>query len=530
MLALRRFLHHHHAWQTAYEVLQLAGLREQWQGQIGGRMEQLRRMKALDRDQHSRRIQMQLRNYQGELAQINASLTGQAQKNQRAANTLHAYVQSAAGRLGSLRGLEPGAAPEKVVAQSEALRKLLDNIAGNAGTLAGRIQELQESTEQTRVRKQRHVQQLYQHRAELALVRAVEDRTEPVLPKVQTPDGKMPSEADVTRLQQAWRAQEATMTRMRGELGAGSADVNALIQAVRGQAIEFKRFESRHEQFVKMIARKARLRAAAKGLAERQTLMEEELADLPQRVRQQFMPARKKLLMEVFLPEAERHTAQLGKAQTFVTELIGLPHEPLKAKYLDHAIFRRFYSRQFMRGGAYTADTNSDLHFPTRNVAPALRLLARALTHNFKRHRMPGVERVQLPQLSNQQPKQILATIQNMAAVAGRGQFDYLVLPPTLALKEGLELLRRKDELYEGVPRLVLIFITKFDPQLLRRDVAIRDAYFRALKHNVVLNIDGHDVVDNPRSIGMRLLHETLGSAIDLPDVEEPPEVASAAE
>ncbi len=530
VLALRRFLHHHHAWQTAYEVLQLAGLREQWQGQMSGRMEQLRRMQVLERDQHMRRIQMQLRNYQGELAQINTSLAEHLQKNQRAANTLHAYVQSAAGRLGSLRELEPGAAPEQVVAQSESLRKLLDNIASNAGALAGRIQEMQDSVEQTRVRKQRHVQQLYQQRAELALVRAVDERTDPVLPKVQTPDGKMPGEADVARLEQAWRAQEATMSRTRDELGAGGGGVNELIQSVRGQAIEFKRFESRHEQFVKLIARKTRLRAAAKSLAERQTLMEEELADLPQRVRQQFMPARKQLLVEVFLPEAERRTAQLNKAQTFVTELIGLPHEPLKAKYLDHGIFRRFYSRQFMRGGAYAADTNSDLHFPTRNVAPALRLLARALAHNFKRHRVPGVERVQLPQLSSQQPREILATIQNMAAVAGRGQFDYLVLPPTLPLKEGLELLRRKDELYAGVPRLVLIFVTRFDPQLLRHDAAIREAYFRALKHNVVLNVDGHVVVDNPRSIGMRLLHETLGSAIDLPDVEEPPEVASAAE
>ena len=108
VLALRRFLHHHHAWQTAREAVQMAGLREQWQGQVSGRMEQLRRMKPLDRDQHSRRIQMQVRNYQGELAQINTGLAEQLQKNQRAANTLHAYAQSAAGRLGSLRELEPG--------------------------------------------------------------------------------------------------------------------------------------------------------------------------------------------------------------------------------------------------------------------------------------------------------------------------------------------------------------------------------------------------------------------------------------
>jgi len=530
VLALRRFLRQQQSLHGAQEARQIDALREQMQGQIGGRMEQLRRMKAIDRDQVLRRVQTQLRNYQGELVQINGRMEEQQQKNQRAATTLHSYVQSAAGRLASLRELEPGASPDKVVGQAEALRKLLDNIAGNANALAGRMQEMQETLEKARVRKQRHLQQLYQLRAEAGLIRAVEERSEPVLPKVPAPGGKVPSEQELEQAQQAYRAQAGAVARARKELSGGSSGVAEVIQAVRGQAIEFQRFEQRREQLIKLMARKARLRTSTSSLAERQTLMDEELKDLPTRVRQQFMPARKKLLVEVFLPETDHRTAQLAKAQAFVAELIGLPHDPLQAKYLDHAIFRRFYSRQFMRGGAYGADPNSPMHFVTRNVPAALRLLARALTHNFKRHRLPGAERVQLPTLSIQKPAQIMSTIQNMAAVAGRGQFDYLVLPPTLSLKEGLDMLHRKDQMYQGVPRLVLIFITKFDPHLLRRDAALRDSYFRALKHNVVLNIDGRVVVDNPRSIGMRLLHETLGCAIDVPEAEEPPEVASAAE
>jgi hypothetical protein len=530
VLALRKLLHHHQAWQAARDARQTAALRDQWQTQVSGRMEQLRRMKALEREQLGRRIQTQLRNYQGELAPINARLAERMQKNQRAAQTLHAYVNGAGGRLGSLRELAPAEAPQKLVAQAEALRKLLANIAGNAATLAGRVEAMQGELEQIQVRKQRFEQQLYQHRAELALIRAVEERTEPVLPKVPTPGGKVPDDAAVERLQRAWQEQAATLARTREALQSGDPEVAEAIQAMRGQALEFRRFETRHEQLIKLVARKARLRESSRSLAERQILMDEELADLPQRVRQQFMPARKKLLVDVFLPESELRAAQFGKAQTFITELLSLPHDPLRAKYLDHAIFRRFYRRQFMQGGAYAADPNHDLHYPTRNVAPALRLLLRALTHNYKRLRLPGAERVRLPQLSNQSPAQILATIANMAAVAGRGQFDYLVLPPTLHLAEGLELLHRKDKLYEGVPRLVLIFVTRFDPNLLRHDAALRDSYFRALQHNVVLNIDGRVVVDNPRSIGLRLLQETLGCAIDVPDVEEPPEVASAAE
>jgi len=528
--ALRRYLQHNQAWQNAHEARQTATLREQWQGQVRGRMEQLRRMQAIERDQHTRRVQTQLRNYQGELTQINARLSEQLLKNQRAANTLHAYVQSADGRLASLRELEPGGAAEKVMAQSEALRKLLNNIATNAEALAGRVEAMQEGLDKVRVRKQRHLQQLYQLRAEMAVIRAVEDRTEPVLPKVQAPGGKLPTEEDVQRLQHTWQSHGEALAQAREPLNGGGEGIQAAIQAVRGQALEFRRFDTRHDRLVKLMTRKVRLREAAQSLAERQTLMDEELADLPQRVRQLFMPARKQLLMDVFIPESEHTAAHFGKAQAFVTELLGLPTESLQARYLDHAIFRRFYSRQFMRGGAYAADPNSDMHYPTRNVAPALRLLLRALTHNFQRHRLAGAERVQLPTLSNQGPKEILATIRNMASVAGRGQFDYLVLPPTMPLKDGLALLHEKDGLYEGVPRLVLIFITKFDPQLLRHDAAMRDSYFRALKHNVVLNIDGHVVVDNPRSIGMRLLQETLGCAIDVSDAEEPPEVASAAE
>ena len=122
-----------------------------------------------------------------------------------------------------------------------------------------------------------------------------------------------------------------------------------------------------------------------------------------------------------------------------------------------------------------------------------------------------------------------MASVENMANSSSPHQFDYLVLPPTTPLMEGLNMMVRKDRWFHGVPQLVMVFITKFDGNLLRRDDSVRDAYFKALKHNVVINVDGHTVVDNPRSIAMRLLQESLGCCIDIPDIEEPPEVASAA-
>jgi len=49
----------------------------------------------------------------------------------------------------------------------------------------------------------------------------------------------------------------------------------------------------------------------------------------------------------------------------------------------------------------------------------------------------------------------------------------------------------------------------------------LRDEYFQALKHNVIVNIDDKKVVDNPKTIALQLISDTIGCAMDLPRVDE---------
>ena len=102
--------------------------------------------------------------------------------------------------------------------------------------------------------------------------------------------------------------------------------------------------------------------------------------------------------------------------------------------------------------------------------------------------------------------------------------YDYLVIPATLSLAEAIEIMNRKDLAFRGVPRLVLIYVSKFSNKAIQEDAALREGFFKAKKHNVILNIDGQDVVDNPHAIALRLLNETLGCTYDTDLVEEMPE------
>ncbi|MCH9045474.1 MAG: hypothetical protein IIA40_05155 [SAR324 cluster bacterium] len=516
----------HQAWQQAQDTRQTAELASLWNEKMGPRHEALQRMKALEREHHTRRVEAQLRNYQGEIQQIDNRMAQQAQINQRTAATLRTYVENVGVRLDKLRQSEGDADADKLISRSETLCKQMGDISRNAQILAGRVRELLEALERIRVRKQRHVSQMFQLQVEDAILKAIESKSQPAPPALQR-QGEPPDETEIAGLKQAWTAQSTLVETARSALVSQGEEVEEALRGVKGQAATLHRFQEQHEELIRLIARKKRLRDSAQGLAERQQLMEKESLDLPQRVREKFMPARKQLLIEMFIPENERKASNYHKAQGFVTELLSLSHEKLKETYLDRAIYRRFYCRQFLRGAAYAADPASSVQHTLRNIPSALRLLLKALTHNFTRHRIQGAERLKLPQISYRPPKEIVASIEKMARMAGAGQFDYLVLPPTLSLEEGLALMNRKDALFNGVPRLPLIFITKFDATVLKRNTALRDAYFKALKHNVVLNVDGRIVVDNPRAIGMRLLRETLGCAIDMPNVEAPPEVVS---
>lgn len=526
---LRRFHQFHHAWQTAKEQLHIAGLGPAWKEKLQGRFQFVQRMKAMEREHHTKRVESQVQNYKNEIGQTDTQLRTFGQQIQQALATLKHYMAIAGSRVDLLGKLDSSVDPAKIVAQAEMLRKVLIEISKNSHTLSLRSKEVQENVEKTRIRKIRHLEHFFQLRVEESVLKAVAENSEPTLPMPPKTGDTPPSEEEAGRLKSEWEKHRTNLEIVRNDLLGAVKKVEGLLLAVKGQAAEFHRFKEKHENLVRLTARKKRLRDSANGLSERMEMMEKEMADLPEQVKKYFMPARKKLLIELFIPEVERKISMFGKAQIFLVEMMSLSYEQLKKTYLDHAIFRRFHARQFLRGGAYAPDQASPLHHGMRNVQSALRMTLRAFQHNYKRHNMRGAERLTIPQLSYKSTREIMASVENMATSKAPNQFDYLVLPPTTPLMEGLNMMIRKDRMFHGIPRLVMIFITRFDGTLLRRDDAVREAYFKALKHNVVINVDGHTVVDNPRSIAMRLLQETLGCCIDIPDIEEPSEVASDA-
>jgi len=525
---LRRFHQFHHAWQTAEDHVHLAEVERKWEIKLQERHGAVRKMKLLEREHHGKRVETQLLSQKTEMGQIDDRLNQHNQKNQRSLAMLKHYMAHASSRMTSLRQSDTAEESDKVVAQADTLRKTLVEISKNAHTLAGRSLELQQNLDQIRLRKRRQLEHFYQLQVEVSILKALANDSEPTLPASQRKGGST-GEDELERLKNAYATQKENLKKSRVLLVHSVKEVEEALVAVKGQAANYSRFRERREALIRVTYRKQRLRESFHGLTERQSMMEDELANLPQMVKQLFMPARKKLLVDVFIPESERRIAMFGKVEAFLGELLNLSYDRVRERYLDHTIYRRFYSHQFRRGGAYAPDSASPLHHTMHNAQPALRFLLRAFQHNYKRLEIRGAERLTLPQLTYQAPREILASLENMAQSEGYRQFDYLVLPSTLPFMDGLNLINRKDLLFKGIPSLVIVFITKFDIPLLRRDDTVRDAYFKAIRHNVVINVDGHVVVDNPRAIGMRLLQETLGCAIDIPSVEEPPEVASAA-
>jgi len=118
----------------------------------------------------------------------------------------------------------------------------------------------------------------------------------------------------------------------------------------------------------------------------------------------------------------------------------------------------------------------------------------------------------------------IRRTLEQQRQMDPHRRYTYLVLPGTLSLREALEIIAYKESLFEGLPQLVLIFISKFDPGEVRRDASLREQYFRAIKHNVIVNLAGATVVDNPGGISLRLVQETIGRAFDLDKIDLMPE------
>ncbi|HEX7928822.1 MAG TPA: hypothetical protein VF678_14595, partial [bacterium] len=248
-----------------------------------------------------------------------------------------------------------------------------------------------------------------------------------------------------------------------------------------------------------------------------------ELEDLPRHVVELFMPARKMLLQEVFIPDAQRRLFYLRQANGFLGELLNLPQDDLRTLYQDRAVYRRFSSHQFLHGLQIAFDPNHARGELMRNVNPAISLYFRTLQYNYQKYHSGMETKLKLDRMEPMDPARILELVKTLQADGDKQKVTYLFLPSTYTAAEAIPLINQKDNLYRGVPRLVMVYLSKYTEEEMLSNPKLRVGYFQAVKHNVILNIDGRRLVDNPQTIAIRLVSETLGGSFDTPRTEEIP-------
>ncbi|MFI5400046.1 MAG: hypothetical protein ACHQZQ_03215 [SAR324 cluster bacterium] len=515
-----QLLQSHRQWQNAILQRGLAeGVRQVARGSAE-RIALARRTPAGDLENHLKHAQSQLTDIEGELR---AGESQMVTVRREQARTLQQIQRTAAGLISHM-DKTAHAAPD--LAASLNLAPVLAQRAGQieqllAGLKAKREEWMQQSASSF-LRRQRLTLRRFEIGMDAAVLKAlVEGRTpQPLEPSLAEPPKGLEA------LEREFSDQVAHLDALHPRLAELTRSLGSQSGKVRGQHRLFLQFEAQRDELEKLSAKKARMRKTAVGLNERRSMMDADLADLPTRLREQFIPARKKLLLGVFIPDLQKRIYYFRQANAFLGELLNLPYERVRQLYLDRAIFRRFSSHQFVYGLQVTHDAVVANAAGLRNVNAAISQYFRTLQYNYGKSHPKLAPYLKLDKVAALDPPRILARLRMLPAEAALDSPSYLILPSTLPMPQAVKLMNQKDALFLGVPRCVLVYIGKFDAGMLQADGALRDEYFQALRHNVIVNIDDKKVVDNPRTIALRLLDDTLGCAFDTTRVDEIPEEA----
>lgn len=510
----------HHAWQLADQEQHYRQAAEQAAGGLAERVHAVKRMDTKGREGYAPRIASQLKNAEAECAKLRANLTARARQPRRAVNTMLGAVNRLATQL---REFAPAAEPHVAQTQADHVAALARRMGDMAGSLRENSTRLLESCTQfgqVAIRLRQAAAQVHKLQVETRALAAVEQGQAPEPPPVQPllargSVGPKPEAAKASY--QKLHAQLDDWTRRLKEMSRAPETVQQAHQALS----DYADFHARAIELERQASRKVRLRQGITALAERVKLMEAELADLPRRVREQHMPARKELLVRMFIPEAERTLGHARHGKQLVRELGRLDMGAIRDRYLDRAVFRRFAGRQWVSGAYIATNTASTEGQRVTNVPAALHMYGRTVQHNVTKHHPDWAAHYRFDEFQPMEPALIWDMIQQQHGTGEGVRYGFVVLPATLPIDQVVRLMNQKDQLYQGLPLLVLVFVGKFSKTLLHEDHRLREQYFDALRHNVILNIDGAALVDNPASICERLLSETLGSAHDV-DTTEP--------
>ena len=527
--ALRRTQQAHRFWQHLRQQNQLAVIAVRSPANLEQRVAGLKRLDGAALMTYLRRLDSQTETAQGEHEQLVQRLQRLNNAQAISTTTLASGVARVRKRIVELTTETAQGVPESVYKRLQDAGAKLTEVIRSFDATVSRARQGMDNLEKLLLSQQRVVGGLHNLRLERAHVVALQTRGKVEPPPFPLPLANQDAPA-AEAAQSRYHQQIDVLTALQGQLAAFSSDLPALRQARRdlGRRAEVR---GHGEAMRRLAARKARLRSSARELAERQAIMEAELLDLPRRVRKRFMPALKELLLKVFIPEARRALASFQDAKGFLGELLHLSSPHLQGRYLNRAVYRRFLSRQFTRGFCFPLDPRSSTARTLPNVQPAVSEFYRLLRFNFSRSHteLTGLMGLEYAK-ENLDAAALGSWIDEHAGTAPASVHDYVILPASLSLREAVALIERKEAALRGVPRMVLIYVGKFKASLLRDDPALREAYFRALKHNVIINIDGNNLVDNPEAIAWRLLNETVGATADTESVQEAPRESSTVE
>lgn len=488
---------------------------------VGERHAILQKMRRGEREALVRRVKIQLNQIADERLQLE---NREEQLEKRIGQSLDLVGKTVSQVLGEILELEKKIQPAKPREKRNQIASHMghtERVFGSLRASMGRVNKGNGEFERYQIRAQKLATHVYTLMVESALLQAIADNKQPELPSPAAAAAQVEAVEDIHSVFQVHQGrldafESALNTATRG-LASTMEDVDAHLQG-------FEEYFTKISELEQIAGHKERLRLSRTYLMERQQLMEEDLADLPNRVRNLFMPARKELLLKNFIPNAERTSLNFRRAKAFLADVFRLDHNLLQSEYLDRAVYRRFASDQFLRGAYIAVDNQVPKAVGLRNVLPAVNRLFRTLNHNFGKQHPQKVARISSGHLKTMQKNILLEYAQQWAAAPEKLPYDYIILPASLELAEAVEVMNYKDKLFRGIPRLVLVYVSKFSPSEILDNAALREDFFRAKKHNVIVNIDGHVVVDNPFSICHQLLQETLGSCFDISMVEELPE------
>jgi hypothetical protein len=513
----------HTGWQKAALREHLAGHAQGLDARMAERTAAIRKLDARELENHAKRAQAQFSAVDSEIKQMDAQLFRALREQERMRQNLVGWVAKMVARLKTLAERHAGQEPQPLIALLTEQARQMGEFSRSLEQMVAGIADSLKQVESGFMRKQRLGSNRQDLALEAALVAAAQANTAPVIP---APPQELEAAAAVdspAALEAAFRAKAKALSEGALAIRSGLRAAVAALEEGKTGVKGYVEFLKQRATLERLSAKKRRLAATDRGLAERQALMEGELTDLPRRVVELFMPARKALLEEIFIPESKKRGFYFRQIGAFLQELMSLPQERLQQVYQERAIYRRFSSHQFIRGLQIGYDPNDPRADQLRNVSPAISVFFRTLQYNFSKFHPDQAPALKLEHTEPKDPAQILALARTLKTEDGKQPVTYLVLPCTLAIADVVKVINQKDVIFQGIPQVVMLFIGKFSDDEIQGHAALRDGYFKALKHNIIVNIDGRKLVDNPQTIGLRLLNETLGSTFDTEKVEETP-------